>query len=327
LNLISTYDSLAKPIGAKETRFSVHTIDRHRVYRIGKDSQDAPALLISIEQSRSGRQLASVVLEHLTVQHGISCLIVDKRGREEHGRFTLIRCRGGDRTLYEYFLRILNSTLIGPYLEPSVVDITHAIEKLVELFHAMTIPPRKSLQGLWSELFLISQARDMNKLINAWHKSPEDRYDFSAGEQRIEVKSAGGRLRRHHFSLEQLHPPAGSSVIVASLFVEGAGAGTSLSDLIEKIRGKIGKHLESIEWLDRIVALALGASWKNALGMRFDSELAKESMRFFKASEIPSVDHNLPLKVSDVHFISDLTGCPTIGAPSLRSQGGIFEAM
>ena len=95
------------------------------------------------------------------------------------------------------------------------------MDRLIELFRAMTTPSRKSVQGLWAELFLIAQSRQPTILVDAWHMLPEDRYDFAMDDQRIEVKSFSGSLRQHHFSLEQLQPPEGVKTLIASMLVEG----------------------------------------------------------------------------------------------------------
>jgi hypothetical protein len=80
--------------------------------------------------------------------------------------------------------------------------------------------PRKSVQGLWAELFLMARLRDPSALVAAWHSQLGDLYDFSAGSQRIEVKSAIGRIRRHHFTLEQVLPIPRTRVLIASVLVE-----------------------------------------------------------------------------------------------------------
>ena len=110
------------------------------------------------------------------------------------------------------------------------------MSRLIELFRAMSEPPRKSVQGLWAELFVISRSHHPSILIDAWHTMIEDQYDFAMGNQRIEIKSFSGDVRNHHFSLEQLHPPTGVIALVGSILVARSQAGESLHDLREKYR-------------------------------------------------------------------------------------------
>jgi hypothetical protein len=69
--------------------------------------------------------------------------------------------------------------------------------------------------------------------------TPGEAYDFSASSQRLEVKSAAGEERNHYFTLEQLHPPASTRVLIASLFVQGAGGGQSLAELLDRVRSRV----------------------------------------------------------------------------------------
>jgi hypothetical protein len=82
--------------------------------------------------------------------------------------------------------------------------VGRALESLIELFRMLTIPPKESVQGLWGELYLMAQANDPVRLAGAWHARPEELFDFSEGAELLEVKSAAGYDREHHFSLDQL---------------------------------------------------------------------------------------------------------------------------
>ena len=50
-------------------------------------------------------------------------------------------------------------------------------------------PPRKTIQGLWAELFIIERANNPEYLIQSWHSSSEDKFDFNDGQDKIEVKA------------------------------------------------------------------------------------------------------------------------------------------
>ena len=118
-------------------------------------------------------------------------------------------------------------------------QITHTVNKFIELFKVLKEPPKKTLQGLWSELFLIYQSNNPKKLVKAWHTVPEEKYDFSLEKLRIEVKSSSTRNRTHHFSLGQLTAPSKCELFVASLFVEILAGGKSVEDLLNEIIGRL----------------------------------------------------------------------------------------
>ena len=329
LTLIETFDSLKAPrVGEGEgLRFMALPIPGHEQHRIGKDVHGAPVLLISVSDELGRGWLAPIVLEHLTVQHDLACRVSHPDGATDEERFTVVRCTGADSALHTYFLRVASAivSLLGP--APSPADITRAVDKLVELFRTLSVTPRKSVQGLWAELLLISVAHDAAALVRAWHVLPEDRYDFSAGSHRIEVKSTAGETRQHYFALEQLHPPPETQVLVASLLVERAGAGISLGELAAEARSKVGSDPQLLLHVDRIVTLTLGSGWRHAQEERFDRDLATKSLAFFEPAAIPQIGgSNVPPGVSNVRFMADLTGVAPIDLREYRGVGGLFRA-
>lgn len=328
MNLEILFDSLEppEPTSGDSVRFSAVPIPGCEEHRLGKDSRGHPMLLLSVAVTRGTSKLSPIVLKHLTVQHGVDCRILRPDGTIEEGRFTAIHCNGKDRVLVSYFLRVVSSLLTSVLISPSSEEVSEAIDRLVELFRAMTELPRKSVQGLWAELYCMVASKEPGILVRAWHAAPTDRYDFCDGNQRVEVKSASGGIRQHHFGLEQLHPPEDTTVLVASLFVERAGGGTCVADLTDQLRTRISEPALVLH-LDRVIALTLGENWRSAIDDRFDQQLAAHSLAFYDAFAIPSLEAKLPLGVSDVRFKSDLTACTVIDPVLYRSQGGLFKAL
>lgn len=328
LDLSEIFNSLQLPNTSisKNVRFTACLIPGYEQYRLGKDAQGNPSLLLSITGTLEHIRLVPIVLEHLTVQYDINCHISQLDGTIEEGSFTILHCTGNDDALHTYFLRVAATVITSLGHIPSKTQVTQTINKLIDLFQAMKGLPRKSIQGLWAELFLIARSRNPIILLKAWHTTPEDRYDFNMGDQRIEVKSVASRTRQHFFSLEQLQPPEGSKVLIASIFVERAGAGTSILDLIEHIQTRITDHPDDLLSMDRIISLTLGNDWQRALDERFDYELAEKSLAFFEATSVPTVNPTLPQGVSEVRFKSDLIDSVAINSSHYRTLGGLFLA-
>lgn len=322
--LFQSLESVARNDG--ENRFSTILIPGYEVHRLGKDPQGRPLLLISIIDVSGQKQPAPISLEHLKIMYGLKCRVSRPDSTFEERRFTIILCTGEDSTLHAYFLRVASTILISLKNQPTQSDVAHVMDRFIELFRAMTKPSRKSVQGLWAELFLIAQSRQPALLVNAWHTLPEDRYDFAMDNQRIEVKSFSGSVRQHHFSLEQLHPPEGVKTLVASMRVERSQAGESITDLREKIQTHLSGESNLLLHLDTVIALTLGNSWQQADEACFDQWLAEESLAFYETAAIPSVDPNLPFGVSGVHFRSDLTGIPTVEISRYNAEDGLFHA-
>ena len=327
LNLIEPFQSIkAISAPADEDRFSAILISGYEPHRLGKDALGRPLLLISVLDATSQRQPTPIDLEHLTVLYNQTCRISRSDRIFEEGRFAIIHCTGDDPTLQIYFLRVASTILISLKNRPTQSEVAHAMDRFIELFRAMAKPARKSVQGLWAELFLIAQSRQPAILVDAWHTLPEDRYDFAMDNQRIEVKSFSRSTRQHHFSLEQLHPPQGVHTLIASLLVEHSQAGESIADLRETIQPNLSSNSNLLLHLDTVIALTLGDGWQQADEACFDQRLAQESLAFYEAAAIPSVNPDLPSGVSGVHFRSDLTGIPTVEVSRYNSEDKLFHA-
>ncbi len=214
--------------------------------------------------------------------------------------------------------------MLGPL--PTRQEVNQAIETLIELFTALTSPPRKTTQGLWSELYLIARSLDPIIALESWHLTPAERYDFNSGQQRLEVKSSSNRQRQHHFSLEQLNPPSGTNLLIASIFVEPAAGGASISDLIQQITSRLHSPVLANR-LNRIITLTLGSSWRNGLDAQYDQQLAEQSLQFYEPQSIPSINSSLPSGVSSVHFVSDLSHSPTANLTQYTALGNFFSAV
>lgn len=328
MSLLELFNNLQKPdeLQSGGQRFAAAAIPNYEKHRVAKDTNGTPSLLIAVADSTGRTKPAPISLQHITVQHNLQCRMVQSNGTSEDGQFTVISYKGFDQALNSYFLQMLEPMVAMLDPNPSRQDVSQIVSQIVDLFQALEAAPRKTVQGLWAELYLMARSNDPVTLAKAWHATPQDRYDFNAGSQRIEVKSVSGRVRQHHFSLEQLQPPSGVELLIASLFVERAGAGVSLSELLEQIRGRINSNPGLLLHFDQSVAATLGSGWRNSLQDRFDKQLAEQSLAFYEPTAVPSVGLNLPLEVSEVHFKTDLTGKNRANYSQYRALGGLFQA-
>jgi Putative PD-(D/E)XK family member, (DUF4420) len=327
VDLAAAFGTLEPPIGAvSDLRFSAMPIEEFPNHRIGADRRGLPCLLIA---TATGDQATGppLVLEHVSLQQGVDCRITEPGGMTEVRRLTLIRCTDSDQTLRDYFLKVCG-TIVGVLgNKPTGVDVRRTLQQLVELFRALEKPPRKSVLGFWGELFVMSRAMDVLTTARAWHLLPEERFDFSLGCQRLEVKTASGRRREHHFAFEQLVPVSATQIIIASLLIERSSAGPSVSDLLTSIRSAARYDAELLLHIDEVVATALGAAWRRAMDERFDDRLAASTLAFFDSETVPKPATALPPEVSEVRFKSDLSRCAETPQEALRQEAGLFAAV
>ena len=325
-SLVELFARLEAPArSASDTnRYTATPIASSGTYRLGKDSSGAPALLIQLPSDR-GTNVSPIRLQHLYVAHDVDCVIHRDRSTES-GKFSVISCVEADRATETYFLRVLEALLPTLGERPDARSINQAVDRLVELFQALRNPPTKTAQGLWAELFLVAESQDPGKLVDAWHTVPDDLYDFNEGNHRIEVKSTRGETRRHHFSLTQLQPPAGTSLVIVSVIVNRAGGGITINELVDELRYQLSGSPHRLLRLYRVVTLTLGDRWRESTLEMFDRPAARHSLAFFRPSDVPMVSPDLPPGVSNVRFSSDLTGKAPYSNQEVSALGGLIAS-
>lgn len=301
--LLNTVEPLAR--GADECSFKVRTIPRYERHYVGRNSAGQPSLLLG---SPIGAFYAPVRLALLDVRFGNLHRIHPMDGEEHEELLSVITCTSNNAQEQAYFLHVCETILriIGP--NPSLDAIVQAVQRLIELFQRLSRPATRSLNGLLGELFLIAASRDVRASVEAWRSRDIDRFDFSIGNVRLDVKASGERQRLHHLSFEQCQPPAGTIGLLASLFIESNGGGQSLRELVANIEAALSGHDDLILKVQETIAETLGESLQTAMGMRFDDRLARASLQFYDLSTVPAIRDGVPPGVSQVHFRSDLSG-------------------
>ncbi len=192
----------------------------------------------------------------------------------------------------------------------------------------MTDSPTSTVNGLWAELFLIENSTNPKELINYWHNIPEEKFDFNAGIERIEVKSSSNFERKHIFSSEQLNPPSDTQVLIASIFLKQHNSGNSIQFLIDRISEKIDYDFGTVEKLNTIVFRTLGSSLEYSIGVKFDYDIAQQSLRFYRHQDIDKIEKvHIPNNVSEVKYKSDLTSIKAIELNKLKVGKGLFNAL
>lgn len=322
-DVFQVYKDLSKPQSEANSRSFTASLIEHTPHRVATDTEGHAVLLLS---TPSGHEREPAIhLEHLSVEYNVRCKII--AGKEvEESVFTVISCRKSDEDLVRYFFRVAIPVLLELGPEPTEIRIREAISHLVELFRAITAAPTKSLNGLWAELFVISASTDPEMLLRAWHTDPEEKFDFSSGMQRIEVKSSSRRDRQHHFALEQLSPPTGCRAVIVSLFTARSAGGSSILDQISRIKN-IVRDVSLHAKIDSVVTRSLGNAVRYIDSACFDVELAKDSMRVYSTDSAPRIQPPLPAHVYDVHFKADLASVVPLSSENLKSEGGIIGSI
>ncbi len=287
--------------------FSVLHITGRPDALLAKDQAGNPAVLFSLNPDGHRGPKLRFNLDHISVDHDVSCSIYEDNGDSVEARFTIIRCQNADEELKLYFLRLASLLIDSLSLFPTYLEIERAVSFLLELFAATKRTPLKSIRGLWAELLTIAESKDPKFFLLAWRCHDTNRHDFGYGHERVEVKSTSGRIRQHHFGLEQLEDIGSDRIVVTSLFVEEHPGGTSVAELTDEIAEYVSDSVE-LKWkLESNVAQFLGSGWASASTMFFDRALAKDTIQYFWASQIPRPSLPENGNVHSVRFVADLS--------------------
>jgi len=323
-NIHRLFSELPKPEDLGTDGFSGAIIEGFDNLRIARNTEGGPAFLVRVESIGGSNISPSIDLENIRILVNIDCKVTYPAGHQENGRFVIVNCISQDSLIHEYFIGVVSSVITQIGRKPSADDVLKAIKYVKELFAALLEPPKKSVQGLWAELLLLSIVAKPREMIAGWHCDPSDRYDFASGADRLEVKSSGTSMRRHYFSFEQLNPPGESRVVIASVSVQKSGGGKSVGDLVATISERLGGDLGLISDLNVTVAKTLGRAVRNANDSRFDEQLAKESLRYYNAEDIPCIGRTIPAEISEIKFAADISGVGSVSKRRLVEMGGMF---
>lgn len=258
----------------------------------------------------------NVDLKRLSINFDQS-VVVHHEGNSASERVAILETKGIETNLQNMFIEVMALVMTSVH-QSSENDMGKLLSNMVELFQLMSSSSKKSAVGLFGELFVISQSRNPEVVVRSWHSTNMDRYDFSNEDVRVEIKTSTS-MRSHYFSVEQLAQREQLRVFVGSVLTEHIDDGISCAELIENILPKLSSD-ESRHHLTKTALAALGSNWDTESGVRFDSRLARQSLRWYPAEVIPQVT-NVPVGVSEVKFKSDLQIAADMSADSFSLHG------
>lgn len=299
--------------------FAIASLPSIKNHKIGISQNGQPMFFIKCDNSTNSKSLDSN-LEFISVQYNRQCQLINKKQKIEEDVYTIILLKTDSDYLQEYFLKIVFVLVNNIPEKPLLKDLKVEIEKLINLFTKFSKPPLKTIQGLWAELLVIEQSKDPDYLIQSWHNSASDKYDFNDGIDKVEVKSTAKSRRIHSFSLEQLIPNINSKLIVTSIFSIETGTGTNIFDLIDRIENKINDKNLSFR-VNEMVGLTLGKDFEKSLDVFFDYQFAIDSIKHYNSDDIPSIsDIHIPSNIMNIRFDCDLTYVKTVSKRKSKSR-------
>jgi len=292
---------------------------------VGKDVAGMPVLVV---QPGYGPELPpAIVLRNMRFDPRIECSIQEGLATRLVLDASLIRLTAEDVALHNYFLRAVAALLSTLTDAPTVQELSSAISKLAEIFRALSLPATSTLQGLWAELLVVCNARDVHLAAQAWHPTRRSLFDFDVGNEAVDVKSSITGIRKHHFKLAQLQPPSSKRIVVMSLLLTPSSSASSINDLWERIQSRLSERPELVSRLAQVIANAVGTDWRHAHATQFDEASALSSLAVYAATEIPQPQDPDNPNVTDVEFSSDLSSLSTSPLPAIAAGNKLLTAL
>ncbi len=277
-------------------------------HKLGMSPEGYPKFFVCTNDSYTASH--NIVLELLSVEYNQPCTIIEESIPPQNDIFSIITLRTIEDSLQSYFIDIFNLMLLNLPEEPSKRELSIEVENLITIFSALKKKPIKEIQGIWAELLTIEKSKNIETLISAWHSQPNAKFDFTMGQDKIEVKSTSSEERKHRFALDQLNPSANSRLLIVSVIVRESAkcdGGLTVKGIYEKICNRVSAVALRLK-LYTTLTIALGNDYKNWDSIAFDYVGASDSLAFYNANDIPRINKNdVPEFVSEVKFYSDLT--------------------
>lgn len=326
MNLIELYDTLSLPENDNKV-FNAIPIPEFPNFRIAIDFEGNAVLLLSVSKRIKDLSLKNFRLKYLQLEQNLECRIYENDSFILQ-TFTVVTFRCSDRNLQEYFLRISETLVSTIGQKPTQQQVIDSLKKFVEVFKTLTDSPTNTINGLWAELFLIENSSNPKSVINYWHNLPEEKFDFNAGLERIEVKSSSNFERKHIFSAEQLNPPSDTQVLIASIFLKQHNSGMNIQQLLESISKKVNYDFETTDKLNSIVFRTLCSSLEHSIGIKFDYAIAIQSLQFYRHQDIDKIEKiHIGNNVSELKYKSDLTKISPVELGKLKDKQILFNAL
>jgi len=310
MNIVKEFCSLQIP-KEKGSDFNAVQLKQYAFAKIGVNKFGFPVILIDSKSDKTFLTQKNIRLEYLELNHNLECKISEK-GNSKYSNFTIIIFKSNELTLQKYFLGIAENLLNELTKNPSQDEVYNTFRGFIEIFRAMSNPPKTTVQGLWCELLLIATSKNPQTLLEFWHNMPEEKFDFNADIEKIEVKSSSSLERKHIFTSDQLNSPKGKEILIASIFARQSANGKNIADLMDSIKSKVDNVI-LLDKLSSIVGATLGNALEQGLRVKFDYDLAKDSINYYQSSKISKIEEiHIPSKVSELKYKSDLTKVETV---------------
>lgn len=323
IDLFKIFQRLRKNSSSNLDSVLVENIPDRLDHKIGVSKEGLPLFFIATKDADNNAMDINLKLIQVAFQK--DCELITEEEEIKKGVYTIVSLKSNSEDMTKYFVNTVYYLINQLNLNPSFAQIEAELNNLVNLFRSLSKPPKKTIQGLWTELLFIEQGKDVEYLISSWHQTKNDRYDFNDGIDKIEIKSTSKNERIHRFSMTQLQDVKDVLLIIGSTFTLETGKGLCANDLIESIKAKVTNAGLMLK-IHNVVSETLGEEFERIYDVNFDYKLALNSIQYFDVRDIPKIKSEaIPHSITDVKYDCNLSYVGSLETEETKSQ--LLDAM
>lgn len=297
--------------------FVVQSFPGFSTHKIGVDSLGHPCILIQNRKSNSSFT-PIYELEYLNVFFNKACKLLSLN-KTFTNNYTVIVFLSESVELQDYFFDVSSVLMDKLGKIPTLQQVQIEIDNIINLFSKLNKVGLKTIQGLWGELLILNNSVQPDFLVKSWHNNLNDKFDFSDGKIRLEVKTTLRQQRIHRFSYDQFSTQP-NKLYVASLLVSEYYNGCSVLDLKKNIETRLKEKQNKMK-LNTLIFDLLGENLAKYVDTRFDIKYSNSSFRVYDTFLLPKLDSKcIPYEMSKINFDLNLENIVDIPPSKIPSK-------
>jgi hypothetical protein len=310
---MSLYDKFTQHFPIGQPRFQVSLLLYKPFLYVGMAEENVAVLAIESTQPEVSKRILKTQSLTLEINQSVE---ITENDQVRRAVVNLISCRFHNRKELKVFWDLCEIFINDVNFQTVSWTIT-IFQTLQELFSSRDMHTEMELQGLYAELFTILKYKDYINLGDYWHTEDKMKYDFSLSEtKKIEVKSAIGEIRKHHFKHNQLFNDQ-QEIFVLSYLLRKDDQGLSLISLIEESYRFL---LNNSKQLTRLQKIIFDVDNDILNSIKFSAAYTSQECKVFNAKDIPQFSESTPSGVANAEYDCFLTLVPEVDSAEFNQM-------
>lgn len=286
-------------------------------HKLGVDNLGNPCILIQNKNSTSNFTHI-YELEYLNIFFNKKCKVLSS-SKTFTNNYTVVVFISQSIDLQSYFFDICTVLMNRLGKIPTLQQVQVEIDNIIDLFSKLNKAGLKTIQGLWGELLILKNSVYPDYLVKSWHNNLNDKFDFSDGKIRLEVKTTLKQQRIHRFSNDQFSTQP-NKLYVASILVSEYYNGCSVLDLKKNIETRLKEKQNKVK-LNTLIFDLLGENLEKYIDTKFDIKYSNSSLRVYDTFLLPKLDAKcVPNEMSKINFDLNLENIVDISPCNIHSK-------